>query len=366
MNIDTIIPQVIEKHGFWLIQILVVLAVAVATNSFGRRATGRLVAKLDSRQYWQLILLQGIHRNLPILVWLLAISFMLEIAYRNTTLDVFTLYQPVRDIGVIAIIAWALLRFIHQVADNFAALRRERGAEIDPTTVDALRKLSQAAIIIVAALIILQTLGFSIAGVLAFGGVGGVVIGFAAKDLLANFFGGLMIYMDRPFQVGDFIRSPDREIEGEVESIGWRLTTIRRLDHRPLYVPNATFTSITVENATRMSHRFINETIGLRYSDVTRLPAILQHIREYLSQHAEIDTNEKVLVNFSRFGAYSIDVIINAYVKKTDLVEFSATKEQILFKIISIVHEHGAEMAYPTSVSVIHANPTIETTRSTP
>jgi len=66
----------------------------------------------------------------------------------------------------------------------------------------------------------MQTLGFSIAGALTFGGIGGIAIGFAAKDMLSNFFGGLMIYLDRPFKTGDWIRSPDREIEGVVEEIG--------------------------------------------------------------------------------------------------------------------------------------------------
>jgi len=84
--------------------------------------------------------------------------------------------------------------------------------------------LLRASIVITAALVILQNLGFSISGVLAFGGVGGIAVGFAAKDLLANFFGGLTVYMDRPFVVGDWVRSPDKNIEGTVEHIGWRLT----------------------------------------------------------------------------------------------------------------------------------------------
>ena len=70
---------------------------------------------------------------------------------------------------------------------------------------------------IAAGLVAMQTLGFSIAGSLTFGGVGGIAIGCAAQDMLSNFFGGLMIYLDRPFKTGDWIRSPDREIEGVVE-----------------------------------------------------------------------------------------------------------------------------------------------------
>ena len=95
---------------------------------------------------------------------------------------------------------------------------------LDATTVRAVGKLLRAAVIITAVLIAMQLFGYSISGLLAFGGIGGIAMGFAAKDLLANFFGGLMIYLDRPFSVGDWVRSPDKEIEGTVEDIGWRLT----------------------------------------------------------------------------------------------------------------------------------------------
>ena len=114
---------------------------------------------------------------------------------------------------------------------------------------------------------ILQSLGVSVSGLLAFGGIGGIAVGFAARDLLANFLGGLSIYLDRPFTVGDWIRSPDREIEGTVEEIGWRMTRIRTFDQRPLYVPNSIFASVALENPSRMNNRRIYETLGIRYED---------------------------------------------------------------------------------------------------
>ena len=101
----------------------------------------------------------------------------------------------------------------------------------------ALAKLGYIVVGITGLLTLLQTLGLSISGLMAFGGMGGIAVGFAAKDILANFFGGLFIYTDRPFSVGDWIRSPDRDIEGTVEKIGWRVTRIRTFDKRPLYIP---------------------------------------------------------------------------------------------------------------------------------
>lgn len=72
----------------------------------------------------------------------------------------------------------------------------------------------------------------SLSGLLTFGGIGGIAVGMAGKDVLSNFFSGIMLYFDRPFSIGDWIRSPDRNIEGTVAEIGWRITRINTFDHR--------------------------------------------------------------------------------------------------------------------------------------
>ena len=163
---------------------------------------------------------------------------------------------------------------------------------------------------ITAFLVIIQTLGYSVSGLLAFGGVGGLAVGFAAKDLLANFFGGLMIHLDRPFTIGDWISSTDREIEGVVESIGWRLTIIRAFDKRPIYIPNSLFTQIVVKNPSRMTNRRIYEAIGVRYEDASKVSSITQQIRELLKGDPEIDSQQTIIVNLNQFSPSSLDIII--------------------------------------------------------
>ncbi|MCW9088647.1 MAG: mechanosensitive ion channel family protein, partial [Gammaproteobacteria bacterium] len=229
-------------------------------------------------------------------------------------------------------------------------IRAEReGRHIDQTTVDAIGKLLRLSVIITAVLVGMQTLGFNISGILAFGGVGGIAVGFAAKDLLANFFGGMMIYLDRPFAVGDWIRSPDRNIEGTVEKIGWRLTCIRTFDKRPLYLPNATFTSIAVENPSRMSHRRIYETVGIRYQDAPKISTIIDEVKAMLSAHPEIDQNQTLIVNFNQFAPSSLDFFIYVFTHTTNWIRFHEVKQDVLLKIIEIIERNGAEIAFPTS-----------------
>jgi MscS family membrane protein len=198
-------------------------------------------------------------------------------------------------------------------------------------------------------LVILQTLGYSISGVLAMGGVGGIAVGFAAKDLLANFFGGLVVYLDRPFAVGDWIRSPDRQIEGTVEKIGWRMTMIRNFQSQPMYVPNSVFTNVIVENPSRMSNRRIYETIGLRYSDLTSMDKVVAEVQAMLKEHQEIDAEKTMIVNFNDFSNSSVDFFVYCFTKTTQWVKFHEVKQNVMLRIAEIIAANNAEIAFPTS-----------------
>ncbi|HSN70439.1 MAG TPA: mechanosensitive ion channel family protein, partial [Steroidobacteraceae bacterium] len=167
--------------------------------------------------------------------------------------------------------------------------------------------------------------------------------------IMANVFGGLTIYLDRPFAVGDWIRSPDQEIEGTVEEIGWRRTVIRTFDKRPLYVPNSLFTNISVENPSRMTHRRIKETIGVRYDDMAKVAAIVKDIREYLTGNPEIDSSQTLMVNLDEFGDSSVNFFIYTFTQTTVWTEYHMVKERVLLRIAEIIEGHGAEIAFPTT-----------------
>ena len=296
---------------------------------------------------WDDAVLHAIRRPVVAFVWLQGVYWAAEVAHSYSSAEIFKVNDTILELGFIWVLVWALLRAIKEVEEILVSPVKMK-KPMDYTTVNAVSKLSRAVIIITAVLIVMQSLGYSISGVLAFGGVGGIAVGFAAKDLLANFFGGLIIHLDRPFKVGDWIRSPDRNIEGTVEHIGWRLTTIRTFDKRPLYVPNATFTTIAVENPSRMTNRRIYETIGVRYADVNELAGIVEDIRTMLKNHDEIDTSQTLIVNFLAFNASSLDIMVYTFTKTTQWVRFHEIKQDVLLKISDIIEAHGAEVAFPT------------------
>jgi MscS family membrane protein len=180
-----------------------------------------------------------------------------------------------------------------------------------------------------------------------------IIIDSAGKDLLASVFGRLSIYFGHSFAVGDWIRSPDKKIEGTVDGIGWRLTRIRTFDQRTLYVPNAVFTTITVENPSRMSPRRINETLGVRCDDVGEVAGIVKDIHAMLLAHPEIDPDETSIVNFVRFGEPSLNIMITAFMCATTAVDFHKARQDVLLKIAGIIAAHGTELAYPSRVSYV-------------
>jgi MscS family membrane protein len=219
--------------------------------------------------------------------------------------------------------------------------------KLDKTSIRAIGQISRGIIIGLGVLLALPIMNIPISGVVAFGGFGGIAATFAAKDLLANFFGSAMIFMDRPFEVGDWVRLPERDIEGTVETIDWRLTRLRTFDKRPLYVPNATFSYAVMENPSRMTHRRINTVIGIRYQDSDKLDKIIHDVKQVVSEHPGIDSKQTLLCNFIEFGQSSLNFIIYAFTHTIDWAEFYDIQQQIYFKTIDIIHQHGAKCALP-------------------
>ena len=343
----TLLEWLDQNH--WVIHVFGVVLATVLTNFLLRRLLRRLREKAAvTANLWDDAVIEAAQKPLLLFVWVIGLSIAVEIVESVSTSDLFQYTNQVRHIAIILLLVMFLVALIRNVETNLINKKKLREVDADEVTVKVIGRLLRISVLITGALVILQTLGISISGVLAFGGIGGIAVGFAAKDLLANFFGGLMIYLDRPFSIGDWIRSPDREIEGTVEDIGWRLTKIRTFDKRPLYIPNATFTTIAVENPSRMSNRRIKETFGLRYSDAGKMRDIVKAVREMLQNHPDIDSKQTLIVNFDTLAPSSLDFFIYTFTKTTDWIDYHGVKQDVLLKIIDIIHAHDADIAFPT------------------
>lgn len=323
----------------------------------GQWIVGLLLRRLhhvaaSSKQTWDDAFVDALQAPAKLAWWLLLLTLLF--AFIPVLVPLQPLAIQALHICLVLLVPWFLHRLIANVEEGIIETRFAEGASVDKATVRSTARLLRVALWLVTALTLLQTLGVSVSGLLAFGGIGGIAVGFAAKDLMSNFFGGLAVFMDRPFTIGDWVRSPDRSIEGTVEEIGWRVTRIRTFDKRPLYVPNSVFSQIAIENPSRMLNRRIHEKFGLRYVDSRLLNEVIHDVREMLLAHEAIDTSQTIIVNFEAFGASSLDCFIYCLTRTTNWVEFHAIKQDVLLKVLSIVHEHGADIAFPTRTVELH------------
>lgn len=354
VSIPDWLSEITGRENTWIVEVFIIVLATLIAALVARIVFNRLMVQAaKSKNLWDDALIEAAQKPIRWFIWLIGLCWAMEISAAQSDVNLLQAVGPIREVGVVALIAWFLVRFISRAEKNLVNPEYTH-QPLDQTTVTAMGKLLRVSVIITSALVVLQTLGYSVSGVLAFGGIGGLAVGFAAKDLLANFFGGLMIYMDRPFKVGDWVRSPDKNIEGTVEDIGWRLTRIRTFDKRPLYVPNSTFTQISLENPSRMLNRRIYETIGIRYDDAAKVTAIVNDVKAMLENHDEIDHDQTLMVNFNAFAPSSLDFFVYTFTKTVNWAHYHEVKQDVLLKILDIIAANGAECAYPTST--IHLN----------
>ena len=339
----------------WRLELFVVVTLTLLIRFVSMRFLNGAAKRLEkTANIWDDALLDAAKRPLSWLILVFGLLWAVGLIddYVDTGFFSTENLAVVRQISLIGLVAWFLIRLIDRaelrIRQTLLSSENSVQSKIDPTTLMALAKLVRLSVIISAALILMPTLGIEVTALLAFGGVGGIAVGFAAQDLLSNFFGGLMIYLDRPFAIGDWISSPDRDIEGTVESIGWRLTVVRTFDKRPLYIPNSIFNTLALENPSRMLNRRIKETIGLRYQDASKIDDIVMAVRNMLETHEEIDQSQTLMVNLNSYAPSSLDFFIYTFTKTTNWVRYHEIKQDLMIKIINIVHDHDADFAFPT------------------
>ncbi len=342
----------------WLLE----LALVAAGMLVGLLLARRLVALLKkavgrSSGVWDDALLHAAARPLQAFVWFFGLTLIAQLLLEARA-DAAWIEQ-VRLTGILLILGWFLIALI-RVYSGMACERRRRAGEPADDTYGTVAKVLQACVVVMIGVTVLQTFGIGIGGILTFGGIGGLIVGFAAKDLLENFFGGLMLQMDRPFKTGDWIRSPDRNLEGTVEKIGWRQTLIRTHSKNAIYIPNGLFLTIVIENPGRMSHRMIKEVVGLRYEDLGKMREILKEVEELLRDPEKFDQNMPLLVRFDRFNDSSVDFFVQCYTRIITRSEYTRVKQELLFAIADIVARHGADIAYPTQTMLVKQEPAPE------
>lgn len=218
-----------------------------------------------------------------------------------------------------------------------------------------LTKLLKAFLLFIAITGFLQSQGYSVSSILAGFGIGGIAVGMAAKDALANIFGSIELLSDHVYKVGDYVKIDG--IEGYVEDINIRSTKVRDLDNFLISVPNNLAANAVITNVSRAKKRFINITFGVTYSTSNESIQKAQEILKNIAiNHKEIHNQFTVAIH--DLGESSINIRFRGYVKSGSYDKFLKVRGEFLGEVIRDFRAANIDFAFPSQSLYIESDNT--------
>jgi MscS family membrane protein len=343
--------QMIKNESFWIGQLLLVIIVFLLVRFGSKQILKRLQQKFkQSEMHWKHSLIDALYPPMLAFIWIIAITIIVNlILVRLTPESPKDFLNQIYRLTILCCLTWFFLRWTGKMEIAYLKAQKVHGHPIGKSKIDVAAKIIFLLIWSIAILFGLDILGFNVATLVTIGGISGFSLGFASKDVIANFFGGLMLYITRPFMVGDYIRAAERNIEGTVEHISWYYTLIRDNDKQPNYVPNSLFSTTVLVNRSRRTHWTLDETIGIRYSDIKVLDPIIEDIKTYLKTSPHFDQTVPIRVQLEHFADSSLNISILGCTFTTDIDQVAEIRQECLVKIAQVIETHGASFAFPTT-----------------
>ncbi|PRQ07387.1 mechanosensitive ion channel family protein [Enhygromyxa salina] len=253
------------------------------------------------------------------------------------------------------LLMWFGLRVTNRLTAIWGDRAKTTDSTFDDQLVPVVKTIAKLTILIVGVLAIIQNLGGQVGSVLAGLGIGGAAIALASKDTIANLFGSIVIFVDRPFQIGDWVEIGEQE--GTVEAVGLRVTRIRTFANSLITVPNSALTTTAINNWSRMRKRRIKLTLGVTYSATPeQLQAGVNQIRAVLEGDKRV-SQDFMLVNFTNFGASSLDIFVYAFTTTTRWDEYMQVRQELLLEFMRRFQEIGLSFAFPSQSLYIESLP---------
>jgi len=247
---------------------------------------------------------------------------------------------------VLAGAIWTVWILIDSVASRKCSTDTGAGSRLDNQMVPVLRKLAKILVGVMGVGFFLQMLGYPLSGIIAGLGIGGIAVALAAQDSLSGFFSSIILFMDKPFRVGDLVQIGGTE--GIVEEIGLRSTRIRTFGKTLVSIPNKEVVDSTIDNLSQRPMRRTEITVGVTYGPTPpMMEALLEGLRDLLHRNPMVDDGS-IMVFFTGFESYALKIEMKFFVKTTDFVEWLRLREEINLSVMHAVSAAGMEFAFPT------------------
>lgn len=323
--------------GIAVLSVLVGKVVYWITSGIFRKATRKTQTELDD------FVVDTIDEPIVVIVTVLGLWVAVQTLTLPPNVDQF-LWAAVQAAMVLAV-TWMLARLWDAVVDGFLTpLVASSDTDLDDQLLPIARRGGKSAIWIVGVIVALNNAGYDVMALIAGLGIGGLALAMAAKDTVANFFGGFTIFTDRPFSMGD--RIVISGFDGVVKEIGIRSTRLTTLSGTEVTIPNSRFADSPVENISREPNRKIVLSLGLTY-DMTpaQMRRAMDILREVVASQGN-DTEENVTIGFNSFGDFALGITLVYYITKG--AQIMDVQTAVNLAILERFNAEGLEMAFPT------------------
>ena len=246
----------------------------------------------------------------------------------------------------------------HQIIGPLSTVVKSVGGLLSRDLINWIIKAIKVLILILGAAAVLELWGIKIGPIIAGLGLFGVAVALGAQDLFKNLISGILVLVERRFQVGEWI-FVEGVIEGTVESIGFRSTVVRRFDKSLATIPNFQFAENAVINNSQITNRRINWVIGLEYKTTSeQLKNIKDQIEDYIKNSKDFSTSVDTIlsVKIDQFAASSIDIKLICFTKTTQYLEWMNVKDTLAIEIKNIVEKNKASFAFPSTSVYVEKN----------
>jgi MscS family membrane protein len=353
--INNILMYEILHRPVW--RFIVFLGIILATAIFGKilhyiikNIVHKFAAKTETKFDDMLVDAFGP----PFIFFVSIIGYYNGYKYLDLSESLLRAFGNITEVLIIIGVSWVLIRFLDNLVKHYLSpLTSKTKSDLDDHLVPIIRKLIKVFIVIIAALMILDMFGYNINSILAGLGLGGLAFALAAKDLLANLFGGIAIFTDKPFKIGHRIKIGG--YDGTIQKIDLRTTKLKTLDGTQVTIPNSKFADDFIENITREPARKIKFSIGLTYdTKPAKVQKGINIIWDILKKH-EIVNDKDSSVYFDEFADFSLNIKVIYFIDaKGNWPTIYKTKHDINSEILTRFNKERLDFAFPTQTIELH------------
>jgi len=337
MQINNLIPILIAIGTVIVFRILSSIIANIAIRIFRTKSKEKREVKKNP-----------FYQPIKTVVTYIGISIGFNILKENIDIpiEIITIITKIIKISLIIFVAKAFVNGLDEKNDILSKIKTKKGNEIDSSTKSILARIIKTIIYVFAVFFIISELGYDIGGIMAGLGLGGVVITLAAQDTAKSLIGGIAIFFDKPFKVGDYIKIGENE--GTVEDIKFRSTSIRTIENSVLHIPNSEVAIASIINYTEMKKRRYSTKLTLELdTPLEKVENLKVELEKRLLNIKQVIKNS-IIINLNEISTNGMDIMIIAYINETKYVEFIKIKEEINYNIIQELRNENIELAYNT------------------